>query len=138
VYPLLIQAAASLVGGTGQVFAYGGFLANGEANLSANGLLNGTMDMIQNAIVTSEANRRVTESGDPRITQGGEFRSTFGIINLTSSEMTPTPTLIPFAGQIYGHRNGAYRPVIPRVKRGGVWVRPKVYVNNNGTWKRVY
>jgi hypothetical protein len=138
IYPLLIQAAASLVGGTGSVTAYGGFLANGEADLSANGILNGNMIMIQNAIVTSEPLRRVTESGDPRIISTGEFRSAFGESNMIDSIMSPVSTLIPFDGQIFGHRGGEYKPVFPRVKRNGVWVTPTVYVKNNGTWKRVY
>lgn len=138
IHPLLIQAAASLVGGTGQVTAFGGFLASGEANLNANGILNGNTIMIHNAIVISEDLRRSTESGDPRITESGEFRSSFSASNMITSELIPTPTIIPFSGQIFGHRNGAYHPVRPSVKRGGVWVDPRVYVKNNGTWKRVY
>lgn len=138
IYPLLIQAAASLVGGTGVVNAYGGFLASGEAGLNSNGILNGTSRMILNAIVISEDLRRVTEDGNPRIIHTGEFRGAYGSTNMITATVSGDPTVTPFNGQMFGHRNGEYRPVIPNVKRNGSWVVPKVYVKDNDTWKRVY
>lgn len=138
IYPLLIQAAASLSGGTGIVNAYGGFLASGEVNSNSNGLLNGNIEMILNAIVSSEPLRRVTESGDPRIIHTGEFREAYGINNLVTGIVSSTPGTTPFAGQLYAHRNGGYKLVSPSVKHNGSWVVPKVYVKDNGTWKRVF
>ena len=118
--------------------ALGGFLAAAESSLTSNGLLNGNGQMILNALVESTPLRRTTEDGNPRITDTGEFRSTYGQANQTTATFSVTPTLIQFAGEMYGHRNGQYREAVPRVKRNGVWVVPKVYVKNNGTWKRVY
>lgn len=138
IYPQLIEAAITLQGGAGTVNAYGGFLANGEADLNTNGILNGTAQMILNAIVTHDVNRRVTEDGGIRITDSGDFRTLFGEMNLINSALTVSPTITPFTGSIHAQRNGQWGVVTPRVKRDGNWVIPKVYVKDNGTWKRVY
>lgn len=137
IYPQLISVGLALVGSSGSVTAYGGFLATGIANLNSIGTMNGTAYMIQNAIVSGETLRRVTEDGGVRIVYSGDFRSVVGEVNLIASLLTVTPTIIPFAGSIYGQKNGEWGLVTPNIKQNGEWVIPKIYVNNNNTWKRV-
>jgi hypothetical protein len=137
IYPQLIEAALALVGSSGSMTANGGFLAIGIADLNSLGTLNGTAYMIQNAIVSQDTNRRVTEDGGIRIIFSGEFRSVVGEANLIDSLLEATPTIIPFAGSIYGRRNNQWGLVTPQIKHNGSWYIPQIYVNNNNTWKRV-
>ena len=138
IFPQLIEAAISLVGGTGSVAAYGGFLAKAQSSLNSNVLMNGSAQMILNAISNNETLTRITEDGRPRIVDTGAFRASVGQGNTAIAELTTTPTVTPFVQGLKGNINGSWGNVTPRVKRGANWVTPKVYVKNNGTWKRVY
>lgn len=138
IYPQLILASISMVGGAGTVLAYGGFLAKAESSLNSNVLMNGSAQMILNAISNNETLTRITEDGNPRIVDTGAFRASVGQGNAANTELIATPTVTPFVQGLKGNISGSWGIVTPRVNRGGSWVTPKVYVKNNGTWKRVY
>ena len=87
----------------------------------------------QNAIRETEAEDiRITEQGDTRITN--EL-----ILNLSTSTLSATASLIGFNSQAYVKDGGAWEDLLNvYVKRNGSWVIPdKIYVNENGNWKRV-
>lgn len=136
--PWVIRAVATLVGSTGSVAAYGGFLASGESSLNSSGSMIGSGQMIFNAISNSQTDRRVTENGDPRITDSGEFRASINAGNTGISELAATLSVTKFVPGLKANVAGAWGTVSARVKRSGTWVTPKVYVKDNGTWKRVY
>jgi hypothetical protein len=136
--PQIIRLAVTLVGSQGILEAEPISASNIFSSLSSTGSLNGILDMIHSAEFKSPIEYRVTESGDPRITEEGEFRIVDSGVNKGLSTGSGTATVIPFVAGIYARRGGSWKQVDPRVYRSGAWVTPKVYVKNNGIWKRVY
>jgi hypothetical protein len=83
---------------------------------------------------------RETEDGlDLRITEDGDSRIILNRSNAASGSLTATGTKVPFLPKIYAKDDGIWKTVTPYVKYNGSWTEPqRVYVNDNGNWKRVY
>jgi hypothetical protein len=142
IYPLLIEAAAALINGSSSCYA---LATNLPMNIfayisSTTSILNGDLMTVLSAVHGGTVNRRVTQDGlNVRVTNLGGVRVLSEQIGIATSEIVVDATLIPFNGSISGKAmDSTWGTVTPYVKNsGGSWVIPKVYVNDNNTWKRV-